>query len=569
MTIGRRLQVHHEDLEPSLNPGAQYFVEGHYIALDDAQARNGLNNASYRQINVSGGGTNFSISLTGTTQREQPAIQAWADFDPDATVVKWPVTGEGLFWLATKVTDKGEGWFLYDYAVQNLNSDRAGSAFSVRVFPGTPLRNIGFHDVDSHSGEPYELTDWEVVQIDDLLTWQTDDCQANPDTNALRWGTMYNFWFEARKEPVTLQGAVQLRLCKTGSPDLITNRTTAPEFSPTDCNDNGVPDDEDISSGTSEDCTGNLIPDECEGDDDGDGIWNPCDICDLGDNTQDEDSDGVPDACDACPGFDDNPDTDEDGVPNCLDRCPNTAPGETPNFCGCTHEPVVCGPDLPPFPHNRSKNRYLSFAPNLQGMPVKLRVSLTDSVPHPGLIGSSWWVQEPITPVAGQFPKPALGPAECVATLGPEATAAWIDWDAAGCQVLHVTGCPIEPTSVYDVQAVAGEKESDPFAVATILKPGGKWWCDTVGIFNGTEWTPAQGVTNIDDAVAAIETWQGGQVVPPGPIPPGTVAHLSVPDIEPGNVNTVVNFADVQRILLAFEGEMYPFGPADADGNCP
>ncbi|MCH9033129.1 MAG: hypothetical protein IID42_01330 [Planctomycetes bacterium] len=322
-TIGRRLQVHHEDLEPSLNPGALYFVEGHYIARDDALARNAFNNASYRRIIVSGGGSSFSIALTGSTQREQPAIQAWADFDPDATVVPWSVPGGELFWLATKVTDKGDGWFLYDYAVHNLNSDRAASAFSVPLFPGTLLRNIGFHDVDSHSGEPYELTDWEVVQSSGLLTWRTEDCQTNPDTNALRWGTMYNFWFEARKEPDASQtGEVLLRLCKTNNPDTITKNTTVPAFTSNDCNDNGVPDEEDIANGTSEDCTGNLVPDECEGDDDGDGIWNPCDICNLGDDTLDDDSDGVPDACDTCPGFDDNLDFDGDGVADGCDNCP-------------------------------------------------------------------------------------------------------------------------------------------------------------------------------------------------------------------------------------------------------
>ncbi len=82
-------------------------------------------------------------------------------------------------------------------------------------------------------------------------------------------------------------------------------------------------------------------------------------------------------------------------------------------------------------------------------------------------------------------------------------------------------------------------------------------------------WTPPQGSTNIDDAVAAIKTFQGGAVVPPGPIPPGNVAHLSVADVEPGNINTVVGFNDVLTVVLAFQGDPYPFGPADADGNCP
>jgi hypothetical protein len=44
-----------------------------------------------------------------------------------------------------------------------------------------------------------------------------------------------------------------------------------------DCNRNGVCDDEDINVGTSADCNSNFVPDECECDDDHDGIINDCD----------------------------------------------------------------------------------------------------------------------------------------------------------------------------------------------------------------------------------------------------------------------------------------------------
>ncbi|MCH7924543.1 MAG: hypothetical protein IIC51_03320, partial [Planctomycetes bacterium] len=150
----------------------------------------------------------------------------------------------------------------------------------------------------------------------------------------------------------------------------------------------------------------------------------------------------------------------------------------------------------------------------------------------------------------------------------PENTAAEIDWDAAGCQTLHVTGCPIEPTSEYGVQTVAGANVSVALTVPTALQPGsGSFWGDIVGFFDGVEWTPPDGVSNITDAVAAIKTFQGGQVV--APVPGSTIAHLSIADVEPGNINTVVNFADVLILIRAFQGNMYPFGPADADGNCP
>lgn len=230
---------------------------------------------------------------------------------------------------------------------------------------------------------------------------------------------------------------------------------------------------------------------------------------------------------------------------------------------------VVCGAETPTIaasPHDIRKNRYISFQPGNAGQQVKLQVTLSDSLVHPGLAGSSWWVQAPIVPLPDQFPKPLVGAGECVARLGPESTAAELDWIDAGCQVLHVTGCPIEPTSEYEVQAVAGVDASAGLLLQTALQPAeGRWWGDTVGIYDGTVWTPPQGVANIDDTRVAITTFQGGQIVAPS----GNVAHLSVPDVVPGNINTVVNFDDVLILIKAFQGETYPFGPADSDGNCP
>ncbi|MBN1492132.1 MAG: M6 family metalloprotease domain-containing protein [Phycisphaerae bacterium] len=46
-----------------------------------------------------------------------------------------------------------------------------------------------------------------------------------------------------------------------------------------DCNENSVPDTEDIATGTSEDCNTNGVPDECEADSDGDGVIDGCDAC--------------------------------------------------------------------------------------------------------------------------------------------------------------------------------------------------------------------------------------------------------------------------------------------------
>ena len=45
-SIYKRLQVRNSDLDPDLNPGAQYYVEGQYVTADDSGAGNGANNAS-------------------------------------------------------------------------------------------------------------------------------------------------------------------------------------------------------------------------------------------------------------------------------------------------------------------------------------------------------------------------------------------------------------------------------------------------------------------------------------------------------------------------------------------
>jgi len=64
------------------------------------------------------------------------------------------------------------------------------------------ITNIGFKDVNHHSGEPYTNTDWTASIADGLLTWKADATFAqNANANALRWSTMYNFWFDASTGP--------------------------------------------------------------------------------------------------------------------------------------------------------------------------------------------------------------------------------------------------------------------------------------------------------------------------------------------------------------------------------
>lgn len=91
-------------------------------------------------------------------------------------------------------------------------------------------------------------------------------------------------------------------------------------FPPPDCNNNGVPDPDDVSSGISSDCNLDGVPDECQlvsADCDGDGVLDECQIsdgtgsdcdgngtldsCDLATGAADTNADGVPDACQGSP----------------------------------------------------------------------------------------------------------------------------------------------------------------------------------------------------------------------------------------------------------------------------
>ncbi|HUN81039.1 MAG TPA: dockerin type I repeat-containing protein [Phycisphaerae bacterium] len=189
-------------------PGAltRYFAQLQYVSADDAAARNQNNNCSTREIGVSGGGEAWQFSLLGTTQRELPSIRLWGEIDRGIveTDIDMPEDDSlsGLVILEANATTLSNGLTHYEYAVFNMNSDRSIGGFSVPVSPYATVTNIGFHDVDYRGGDgpggvDVDGTDWPGIFSNGRVAWATTPFSLNPAANAIRWGTLFNFRFDA------------------------------------------------------------------------------------------------------------------------------------------------------------------------------------------------------------------------------------------------------------------------------------------------------------------------------------------------------------------------------------
>ena len=134
--------------------------------------------------------------------REQQVLRFWPFLEPDVELNDVYVQNEGLLLVACKVIGNQDGTWQYEYAVQNYNSDRNISSFELPLSPDATVWDIGFHDVDYHSGSPVDGTDWVASVEAGMITWKcTETYEQNEWANAIRWGTTYNFHFTCDRGP--------------------------------------------------------------------------------------------------------------------------------------------------------------------------------------------------------------------------------------------------------------------------------------------------------------------------------------------------------------------------------
>lgn len=215
--IGQRLQVHTDDIETG---SPYYFVEVQMISADEVTQDAKIYNNTFRRVTFVG---DLQQPFPQDQTVDEPAIYAWRYFgntpqqDPTVRIERVDIPGDGAVFVGSKATNIGGGVWRYTYAVQNVTSDLSIGSFTVTMGADPEPENLRFYDVDHHSGEPYDNTDWDLILGATIIRWQSPETFAeNPNTNALRWGTMYTFSFESAVIPT--DGGVSLGVFKPGGP---------------------------------------------------------------------------------------------------------------------------------------------------------------------------------------------------------------------------------------------------------------------------------------------------------------------------------------------------------------
>ncbi len=221
-SIRGRLQIHPDDINPSLNASAQYFIEGQYVEPGESVFGTQLNNASSRAVRFTS--TTNCTGLSDTID-QLPAVKRWETLDANATVddVYTDETGQGgegmvngLLHVGHSATDNGGGTWHYEFLMHNQNSYRSVGVFSVPVPDCVEVSNVEYRGPVYHSGETVTNDPWTWEHSGGMLTFSTDAHTAdNNDTApAIRWATMANFRFDADAAPV--DGDLSLELWRSG-----------------------------------------------------------------------------------------------------------------------------------------------------------------------------------------------------------------------------------------------------------------------------------------------------------------------------------------------------------------
>lgn len=227
-TFDRRLMVSASALNPTLNPGTEYFIEAWYIVRDQANPLNAMGSQRFTPSFTSSWAVPVVTSGTGAF-RQGATIDRWVDpATPSATARNVQVSAEnGRFKVAVRVTPISGGRFRYDYAVFNVDFARTVAPTSG---PGSQEPNLcvasnaGFAGFSVPVVDPAEITgishfdngvpandDWAGATSGGAVAWNAPApvgvtrCGLNLSVspNTLDFGTLFRFSFESAGPPVS------------------------------------------------------------------------------------------------------------------------------------------------------------------------------------------------------------------------------------------------------------------------------------------------------------------------------------------------------------------------------
>lgn len=188
------------------NPGATYYYEAIYLVPGDADRHDNLGSRRCTMV-WSGSAWIFSTPAAGNPLVSGPALERWGERRTWATAAP----GDGELLLAVQTSDLGGGLWRYEYALFNLDCARGASGFRVPVgglFPSA----AGFHD-----GDRDPSSDWSPEAGGGELAWRMPEPGAGEEANALDYGLLFNFRFEAPAPPGETLVAVDLHRPGAGS----------------------------------------------------------------------------------------------------------------------------------------------------------------------------------------------------------------------------------------------------------------------------------------------------------------------------------------------------------------
>jgi len=255
----KRMRIPNAELNPTVFSDSLFFTEAQYICTDEPEAAR-YNNVSHRRTTVGplvGGGWTLSQSTqAGLTQVERPAIYAWRDHglglgtpDPEVLISAVDVPGDGRIYVASRCYYLGGSFWRYEYAVYNMNADRAVRLVSIPIPNAITFWDVGMSYPSHHSGEPFSSTTWQFSGDNQAGTWWAPTFAQDPNANAIRWGTMYSFWLMVDRAPSVAPAT--LGLFKPGETSSVTVPVYAvsaiPPICPVDANGDGRTNGADLS----------------------------------------------------------------------------------------------------------------------------------------------------------------------------------------------------------------------------------------------------------------------------------------------------------------------------------